>query len=196
MFTPGSDEDLQANPLETLVNEHPRWQNHNFPGWLETPMVFLLGITEEVGELAGHVLDADDEGIQDDVGDILVFLAGYCRTQDWVLTDLVSLDWRYSDWMGDAHTILVRLFKQVGLINHGHLKKTQGIRGDTDTHIRTIRSAVHELVGMLCVLGESWGFNVGDCIAKTWARVRQRDWSKDAVSGGDKGAVEWESKTA
>lgn len=67
------------------------WLDHNFPK-AGSSMQFL-GVVEEVGELAHHILkgeqgirgesdrEANLERIRDDVGDIFIFLANFCNRQ-------------------------------------------------------------------------------------------------------------------
>jgi NTP pyrophosphatase (non-canonical NTP hydrolase) len=74
--------------LQTKLHE---WRQRNFPD--SSAMQQLLGVVEEVGELA-HVVLKREQGIRgmsdlqaqdlilDAVGDIQIFLAGFCSYED------------------------------------------------------------------------------------------------------------------
>lgn len=76
--------------INTLVDQHRRWIAHNFPQQNDNPHQPLLGLAEEVGELAHAHLKAE-QGIrgfadhdtaqkakEDAVGDIFTYLMSYC----------------------------------------------------------------------------------------------------------------------
>ena len=71
--------------LNTLQEEVHNWRNDNFPISNDTEM--LLGVTEELGELAHahlkqmqniRVNENHNANIKDAIGDIVIFLMGYC----------------------------------------------------------------------------------------------------------------------
>jgi len=74
--------------LRELQTEHHDWQRYNFPD--QVPYQALLGAMEELGELAHahlkasqHIREYDEvkfkEEAVDAIGDLLIFLAGYCN---------------------------------------------------------------------------------------------------------------------
>lgn len=73
----------------TLQNRLDLWRQRNFPG--HTAEEQLLGVVEEVGELAHAVLkrkqgirgtkEEHDAAVRDAVGDIQIFLAGFCSRE-------------------------------------------------------------------------------------------------------------------
>jgi NTP pyrophosphatase (non-canonical NTP hydrolase) len=100
--------------LRDLQREHDDWISRNFPG--EEPYQPLLGLVEEVGELARAHLKGE-QGIRrgvdqiqvqmdkvDAVGDIVVYLAGYCSANGINLQEAVTRTWakvRQRDWVAD-----------------------------------------------------------------------------------------------
>ncbi len=99
--------------LSELQRGHSRWLEHNFPN--QQPHDPLLGLVEEVGELA-HAHLKHQQGIRgmtdeeykkkagDAIGDIVIYLASYCNTNDFNLALEVTTAWegvRLRDWRKD-----------------------------------------------------------------------------------------------
>lgn len=81
-----------------------RWRAANFPPEHRDTTSQMLGIVEEVGELAHHVLKRHqgirgnraehDLQIFDTVGDIVIFLMGFCDAEGLDLLDTVNQVWQ------------------------------------------------------------------------------------------------------
>lgn len=99
--------------LSDLQREHEQWVHKNFPG--ETTYQAFLGMVEEMGELA-HAILKSEQGIRgmseeaamdakiDAVGDLVVFLAGFCTMHGIDLEQAVEDTWfkvRQRDWTKD-----------------------------------------------------------------------------------------------
>lgn len=112
--------------------EHKAWLERNFPGQhtYENRHQAFLGVVEEVGELAHTVLKSEqkirefmagdmDGGdtvdttillratIADGVGDLVIFLAGFCDMYDLDLETCIEETWkrvRQRDWVADPTT--------------------------------------------------------------------------------------------
>jgi len=95
-----------------LQYEHRQWLNHNFgPGDNQAYVWQFVGITEEVGELA-HALLKQHQGIRgtddehtaaarDAVGDIFIFLMGFCSRMGFDLEEVIEETWaevKLRDW--------------------------------------------------------------------------------------------------
>jgi NTP pyrophosphatase (non-canonical NTP hydrolase) len=94
------------NCIQELQKE---WQKKNFPN--AKPYQPLLGLAEEVGELS-HAHLKSEQGIRgtqeeltakkkDAVGDIVIYLAGYCNLNGLDLSECVALAWEQvskRDW--------------------------------------------------------------------------------------------------
>jgi NTP pyrophosphatase (non-canonical NTP hydrolase) len=103
--------------LTELQFQHKAWLAKNFPNQkLHEP---LLGLMEEVGELAHAHLKHDQEirGLaeikqayekkEDAIGDIVIYLASYCNTNSFDLDRCVRDTWekvRNRDWQSDSLT--------------------------------------------------------------------------------------------
>ncbi len=99
--------------LSQLQREHKRWLDRNFPD--QQPHDALLGLIEEVGELA-HAHLKHEQGIRglddkefrkqagDAIGDIVIYLASYCNTNNFSLPLVVHETWgkvKQRDWRKD-----------------------------------------------------------------------------------------------
>ena len=84
---------------DQLQNRLHRWREHNFPEpYADAVVNQVLGVCEEAGELAKAVLkrrqgirrSEEDHEVaeQDAVGDIMIFLAGFCSYRNW---DMISI---------------------------------------------------------------------------------------------------------
>lgn len=104
--------------FEQLQSQVKEWAEYNFPN--ATPYQPLLGLVEEVGELAHAHLKAE-QGIRgtaeehhaakiDAVGDAIVYLADYCWRNNISMQDAIETTWhtvQQRDWQkhrGDGVT--------------------------------------------------------------------------------------------
>lgn len=98
--------------LAKFQREHKEWVDHNFPA--QRSHQPLLGIVEEVGELAHAQLKGEQEirhsnqeiwdAKVDAVGDIVIYLASYCNAAGIDLNAAVSMTWykvQKRDWIAD-----------------------------------------------------------------------------------------------
>jgi NTP pyrophosphatase (non-canonical NTP hydrolase) len=85
-----------------LQGEMHDWRLRNFPE--ADPEQQLLGVVEEVGELA-HAHLKDIQGIRGDaykheaesrdaIGDMLIYLMGYCSYREWSLAKILLDTWQ------------------------------------------------------------------------------------------------------
>lgn len=94
--------------LDRIQDEQREWVRHNFggrPAWMP-----LLGLQEELGELAHHFLKREqgirvsedhNEGIRDSVADIVIFLLDFCSAEGICLEEEVVTTWpkvQARDW--------------------------------------------------------------------------------------------------
>lgn len=99
--------------ISELQRAHKRWLHHNFPN--QKPHQALLGLAEEVGELA-HAHLKYEQGIRgysgekyreeagDAIGDIIIYLASYCNTNGFNMQYEVVKAWDQvlaRDWQKD-----------------------------------------------------------------------------------------------
>jgi NTP pyrophosphatase (non-canonical NTP hydrolase) len=104
------DRPLRSGSLRLLQVDHKRWLEHNFPE--QTREQIMLGMTEELGELAHHLLkreqgirggDVDhDAEIRDACADLVIFMCGLADLEDFDLMDAILEAWdqvRRRDWV-------------------------------------------------------------------------------------------------
>lgn len=101
--------------LHALQADTAAWRDKNFPEYTSEDQ--LMGVVEEVGELTHHVLkrkqgirgtlEEHNEGIADSVGDIVIYLAGFCSASRISLDSCVEHAWRQvqqRDWVNNPTT--------------------------------------------------------------------------------------------
>ena len=92
---------IKHHTLRTFQRYHKIWLEHNFPDQLAHDP--LLGLTEELGELA-HAHLKREQGIRgsekehqdaaaDAIGDIMIYLASYCNTNDFDMAACLEDAW-------------------------------------------------------------------------------------------------------
>ncbi len=95
--------------LKKMQELQKQWQNKNFPN--AKSYQCLLGVSEEVGEL-NHAHLKTEQGIRgdkekltaeakDSIGDIIIFLAGYCNMNGYDLESCIRDSWNVvskRDW--------------------------------------------------------------------------------------------------
>ena len=97
-----------------LQEEHREWAYRNFGGNIN-PALSLLGVMEELGELAHahlkgvqHIRGTTEEhnaAAKDAIGDCIIFLSDYTSRRGWDLQAIVEETWaqvRQRDWRRDA----------------------------------------------------------------------------------------------
>lgn len=102
---------IPAQTLKRIQDEQRPWVKHNFgdrPSWMP-----LLGLQEEIGELAHHFLKREqgirieedhDAGIRDSVADIVIFLLDLCSAEGICLEQELVTTWeqvKRRDWKVD-----------------------------------------------------------------------------------------------
>jgi len=94
--------------LKKLQSEHKEWVKANFDD--PKPWMFIMGVMEELGELSHAHLKSElqirtdtdhKEKAFDAVGDIVIFLSGYCSSVGIDFEEAVQLTWdkvKKRDW--------------------------------------------------------------------------------------------------
>jgi len=99
--------------LSQLQSEARRWRAHNFPG--ATAEQQFMGMVEEMGEIAHAVLKVQQgirgmeaaaarDAIIDGIGDLIIFLTGFCDCFGIDLGAAVEETWdkvQQRDWIAD-----------------------------------------------------------------------------------------------
>lgn len=79
---------------------------------------------------------------------------------------------------------LIGVMEELGELAHAHLKKAQGIRGNED-HDLAAKDAVGDIILYLTDYCSACGYDLEALVEETWAKVKQRDWKADPVTGGE-----------
>ncbi len=97
--------------------------------------------------------------------------------------------WSAYNFDADKRTPDMMLFgivEEVGELAHATLKHRQGIRGFDDAKFEELsKDAAADLFVFLTGYCTARGWNLGDIVAETWTRVRERDWRVNKANGGD-----------
>lgn len=67
---------------------------------------------------------------------------------------------------------------------HAHLGAEQGIRANED-HLENAKDALGDVFIYMCNYCNVNGIDSQEAIEKTWGKVKQRDWTKNKISGGE-----------
>lgn len=100
--------------LRTIQLEARAWRAMNFPPEKRDPVRQALGVCEEAGELAHAVLKMDQgirtaqvEGVEDAIGDIVIYAMGLCDHYELDFETTVRRAWdevKQRDWVKNPET--------------------------------------------------------------------------------------------
>jgi len=167
--------------------DKPDFTEHWAPGPLVVQLnelAPLMGLAEEVGELATALEECDGKAIDDALGDITIYLCDYCCRSGVT----VPVEGRrrnrpdQDDPMRGVSAALGRLFR-------AHLKRHQRIRGFHDVAVfreEEDRALRHLVWHLNAFADQNTHTNLLTILNTTWNNiVKKRDWRKDAAKGGD-----------
>lgn len=106
----GGEQPVDLMTFRDIERAVTAWATYNFPA--ATADQQLLGVVEELGELAHAVLksqqgirgysEEDTAEAQDAVGDLLIFLINFCNLNGWNVLNILRDTWdevRERDWV-------------------------------------------------------------------------------------------------
>lgn len=121
-----ADQSYTLEELDRLQSTIAHWRSYNFPN--HSPWEQLLGVVEEIGELAHSELKAQqgirgsaekhEAAAKDAVGDLLIFLMGYLQKRGWKLSECLLQAWdevKDRDWVKYPDTGMPPKQMQAGL---------------------------------------------------------------------------------
>lgn len=135
-------EEIKSFNLYDFQVEQRKWVDHNFPNTNADEQ--LLGVVEEVGELCHAVLkskqkirggenqNASMEKEMDAIGDILIYLTGFCNKRGYSLHDILFHTWEgvsLRDWIK---------YPSTGLPTVGNELPVLGCYADEDYHEKIV----------------------------------------------------------
>jgi len=174
---------LWDEPIAVLSEEIAPWHEHNFPSWMDHPHQKVLGMTEELGELAEAIEMSNRTDVADAVGDIVVYMAAYCATQGTNLVDIHDGSTTEGLSVLTVNEYMLACTKFMGKVSHGRLKTDQGIRGTAERHWAQTVVSLQALLNLLSRLCTAFDLELKYAVASTWAKVRRRDWQADRFRG-------------
>lgn len=142
-------------------------------------MASLLGIVEEIGELAEAINDDNDDNLRDAVGDTMIYLCDYMHREGIQLAGSPQTQLPMAPLTG--------LVASIGRLCHVTLKHHQGIRGyDVEEKYTTERDkAVLKILGYLQVICFEDDEDPLYLANVTWETVvKKRNWKKAPGDGG------------
>lgn len=149
----------------------------------------LLGIGEEIGELALALLSNDQKEVVDALADITIYLADFCCREKLLPLEIKQHNYGddHPDWQTfpDWQTLMMKLTASAGAMYHNCLKRHQGIRGmdSAKVYLEHQKTAVTAFAETLNALADGCGYNLEDVFANTWQHVSKRDWKKNKITG-------------
>lgn len=177
-------------PAELQAEQRP-WVLHNFgPGHPHQP---LLGMVEELGELLDNVDSWNTKEIKDALADATIFCADYCTKRNWDFSKVYPAP----ENMGggtiaasrDVDKSLRYAFRELARAAHHQLKSEQNIRGSKDKHEQEGAAAIRTVLVLLESMAAHFGWSLMEITTPVWAKVKKRDFKKNALTGGE-GAVQ------
>ena len=168
-----------------LQNEHRPWSRANFG--VVPPHQPLLGIIEELGdELERALQDWNVAEIKDALADTVVFTADYCNQRGWDLEVIFPSEDGYRICPAeDIRRAIERARRRASKVAHHQLKTEQGIRGTTEEHAVKAQAELGSMLIDLESVARHFGWTLMEVTESVWARVKLRDFRKNAVTGGE-----------
>lgn len=175
--------------IRTIITEVGQWAERqpwglhdlNAPDW---------GVCEEVGELL-HGLLKHKQGIRgfdnfdkfkehtiDALGDAMVYLSHWCYLKGTYYSVLEDAHHSGHDLRTEMVQLYIELSKMLG---RSDVFEANDIAAQTIGH--QIASAVAR---RLQYIAACLGYDlIKDCLIPTWYKVKQRDWTKNKMTGGE-----------
>jgi len=162
--------------FDRLQAEQAEWSLKNFGA--HEPWRPLMGICEELGELAEALYNEDDANTLDSIADTVVFAADLCTCMGWSLSGIVGLMAPPSP-SPDDRNVGGHLLHRIGKVQHHYLKHVQAIRINEDH----LEGMMLNLAGIFSCLAElsmqRYDKTLLEVTCPVWFIVRQRDWTKN-----------------
>lgn len=170
-----------------IQTEQIEWSARNFG---EQPSHRpMLGIIEELCELEeALLLDEDTEEsnkeVLDAVGDVTIYMLDYCGKRGWNLQEFWDTREPSADMEcfvfgghGDGFPGVTPFIKHLA---HSQLKGEQKIRGGLKAHDEVLQSVFCEILWFLENISTAYlRKDFIDIVKAVWAKVSQRDWTKN-----------------
>jgi len=186
---------MDLRPIADIVSDLSEWAHKNFAD--SNPWEPLVGMSEEIGELAYPLRYHERVDIIDALGDILIYSIDFARRVpelNWMvaydramrISNELSPDIMMAHVLKSEYGFLGQLVSSHGRLSHHFLKQHQGIR-ITENHnvgmLRNLTSVIESIEGFsrLSILfsSDERPFSAHRLLAITAEQVLQRDWTKE-----------------
>lgn len=165
-----------------LQEQQTPWVLHNFgPGQPHQP---LLGMIEELGELGHAIDDWHVANVCDSLADFVVFCSDYCTKRGWDFARVFPTGVRVEPSI-NIDTSLRGAFLSTARAAHCQLKTEQQIRGTPEKHAEDGQQALRCALLELEAIAQHFGWTLMGVTEPVWAKVKQRDFKKNALNGGE-----------
>lgn len=77
------------------------------------------------------------------------------------------------------------MVEEIGELAHHVLKMGQNIRGSREVHLAGVVDSIADLLVFTLDFCARNGMDAEDILSEVWSKVKQRDWKKDSVRGGE-----------
>jgi len=178
--------------LQKLQDEQARWSARNFGDQPSTNP--LLGLIEEVGELAHAVLKREqnirlderlDDKLKDAVGDICIYAADYATREGFSLAESFSTLSGFSDMTNFRDDAGTKEYVFSIALSVGRLCKYHSARNclskEEVMHLKA--SYMGALLVQLERLARLENLTLDKVIMDVWGEVKKRDWKKYPQTG-------------
>ena len=157
-----------------LQSEVGTWSREQFG---EQSRTFpLMGVNEELGELAHSCQQNERDEVIDGIGDVMLYLADFCSLSEIEL-ERCSRD--YPAPHGNTDTFQ-QLLWCAGLLNRSVLKQKQGIRlGEPRVGKEAEREAIGSIIRTLERVCVAYNTTLDECIGTAWGEVGNRSWDAE-----------------
>jgi hypothetical protein len=176
--------------LDPLVQQRQEWRTRNFPMSDDRKECHsVLGVIEEVGELAHHHLkeaqgirgtaEEHQAGARDAIGDIMVYLFGPIAVHGLPRQGFVG--YYQVDPEADTEGYIAVMARAAGRL---HSTYTRWIRSNYRAALSSMCSRQNAvIVSHARAYSEERGWDFREIVEGTWAHVSQRDWVTDPQRG-------------
>lgn len=181
---------IAVSVLAQLQEARREWVLRNFPDSIgDGGRHNSLGIAEEFGELCHAILKAEQKirgtaeeheaKAKDAIGDLIVFLAGWCDDHG---VDLAVAITRHPV---TSSRIVNHLFLPLTLGRYiGRLMAIQETKMEGASILEYNKSRIPaRIIHWLDQYCEQQGWSLTEIVADTWTEVSKRDWTKNHVDG-------------
>lgn len=181
-----------------LQSEVGRWVTKNFPD--SPPKHQIWGLIEELGELT-HAHLKKEQGIRgseekhvaagkDAIADSVIFFMSACTMHGWAAQDVLHSsspeEFQMTFTVPEGRSPITHTIKHLAkLVEFLEDSEQTAVEVEKSTHMIGAKGAALSYLSGLAAHCTQMGWSLQEIIEEVWPKVRQRDWTKNKVTGGD-----------